>query len=109
MEAPDDTGDKADKKPISEDESPEPLRLETVERQDARSDLRERFLRVVTALVGRTAKFAMAERTDVRAEFGGIDIDFHEVFVRDLQTPIGRQPTALIRVNDIVSVTFDEL
>ena len=76
------------------------------EKQEARSFLRERFLRALTTLVGQKATFQMAGETLVQAEFGGIDLDFQEVFVKDLCTPLGIQPSALLRASDIVSIGF---
>lgn len=77
------------------------------EKQEARAFLRERFLRAMTALVGQKAVFQMAGQTVVHAEFGGIDLNFQEIFVKDLKTPLGIQQTALLRTSDVISIVFE--
>ncbi|XP_066600862.1 gem-associated protein 7-like [Prorops nasuta] len=72
------------------------------EKQEARSFLRERFLRVITGIVGKQAKFQMYENTKVTAEFRGCDVDCSEVFVRNLETPMGKIPEAILRTSDII-------
>lgn len=72
------------------------------EQQEARSFLRERFLRSITSFCNRPASFQLYENTKVQAEFGGSDIDVLNFYVRNLETPLGIQPSALLRTSDIV-------
>ncbi|XP_068085520.1 gem-associated protein 7-like [Anabrus simplex] len=79
------------------------------EKQEARAYLRERFLRAITGLVGRSCKVNMFENTTVTAEFRGSDIDVMHFFVAKLATPMGVFPEALLRTNDIINVHFPDV
>ncbi|XP_033224998.1 gem-associated protein 7-like [Belonocnema kinseyi] len=81
----------------------------TAEKQVARAFLRERFLRVVTGVVGKQAQFHMHENTKVSAEFRGCDTDCLEVFARNLTTPLGKIPEAILRTSDIIYFEMEGL
>ncbi|XP_014230235.1 gem-associated protein 7-like [Trichogramma pretiosum] len=76
-------------------------------KQEARAFLRERFLRVITGIIGKPAKFHLYENTTVAAEFRGCDIDFLELYVRKLSTPLGTIPEAVLRTNDVIHFELD--
>ncbi|KAM6933516.1 gem-associated protein 7 [Xenentodon cancila] len=75
--------------------------------QDARSVLRERFLRCLLAMSNKKVQFNMHEKVKVEATFGASDIDVLNFQVSDLHTPIGVQKEAIIRSQDVISFTFD--
>lgn len=79
----------------------------TPEKQEARTFLRERFLRVITGVIGKPAAFRMHENTKVEAEFRGCDVDCSEIFVRNLETPLGKVPEAILRGTDIISIEIE--
>ncbi|KAK2578885.1 hypothetical protein KPH14_009750 [Odynerus spinipes] len=92
---------------VESNEKNSELDFATPEKQEARAYLRERFLRVITGIVGEKAKFNLYENSNVAGEFRGSDVNCSEVFVRNLQTPLGVVPEAILRVNDIVSMNVD--
>lgn len=51
----------------------------------------------------------MHENTKVSAEFRGCDTDCLEVFVRNLTTPLGKIPAAILRSTDIISMKIEQL
>uniref|UniRef100_UPI00358E570D gem-associated protein 7-like n=1 Tax=Myxine glutinosa TaxID=7769 RepID=UPI00358E570D len=67
-----------------------------------RATLRERFVRCLLALGGRPAEFTMYERLRMRARFTCADVPFSSVAVHDLETPLGKQPAALLRASDVI-------
>uniref|UniRef100_A0A8C3S7F1 Gem nuclear organelle associated protein 7 n=1 Tax=Chelydra serpentina TaxID=8475 RepID=A0A8C3S7F1_CHESE len=75
--------------------------------QQGRVALRERYLRSLFAMVGRTIHFTMYERVNVSAFFDASDIDILNFQVSDLQTPLGVHREALLRCSDIISYTFE--
>ncbi|XP_043271103.1 gem-associated protein 7-like [Venturia canescens] len=79
------------------------------ERQEARAFLRERFLRVITGIVGKPAEFNLHENSKVSGEFRGCDVDGLEVYVRDLDTPLGKVPEAILRTTDIIHFTVKNI
>ncbi|NP_001127920.1 gem (nuclear organelle) associated protein 7 [Nasonia vitripennis] len=81
----------------------------TPDKQEARAFLRERFLRVITGIVGKPAKFHLYENTSVTAEFRGCDIDFLELYVRNLTTPLGTIPEAVLRTNDVILLEMEKV
>ncbi|CAB3388040.1 Hypothetical predicted protein [Cloeon dipterum] len=72
--------------------------------QKLRTEMRERFLRIMTALVGQKCEFTMLEKTVVRAELKGCDRDVQNFCVSNLQTALGVLPQAILRAEDIISV-----
>lgn len=75
--------------------------------QDARSVLREGFLRCLLSMTNKKVQFQMYENVKVEATFGASDIDVLNFQVSDLHTPIGVQKEALIRCQDVISFTFE--
>lgn len=74
--------------------------------QQARSVLRESFLRCLLSMTNKKVQFHMYENVKVDATFGASDIDVLNFQVSDLHTPIGVQKEALIRSQDVISFTF---
>ncbi|XP_012255945.2 gem-associated protein 7-like [Athalia rosae] len=81
----------------------------TPEKQEARTFLRERFLRVISGVIGKEASFQLYENTKVKAEFRGCDIDCLEIFTRNLETPSGKVPEAILRATDVISFEIDNI
>ncbi|XP_029965305.1 gem-associated protein 7 isoform X1 [Salarias fasciatus] len=77
------------------------------EEQQARSALRESFLRCLLSISNKKVQFHMHENVKVEATFGASDIDVLNFQVSNLHTPIGVQKEALIRCQDVISFTFD--
>ncbi|KAM9358733.1 gem-associated protein 7 [Symphorus nematophorus] len=75
--------------------------------QHTRSVLRETFLRCLLAMTNKKIRFHMYEKVKVEATFGASDIDVLNFQVSDLHTPIGVQKEALIRCQDVISLSFD--
>lgn len=75
--------------------------------QHVRSELRERFLRCLLSMANKKVRFHMYENLKMEATFGASDIDVLHFQVSDLHTPIGIQKEALIRCQDVISLTFD--
>lgn len=81
---------------------------EEVQREQLmRSELRERFLRCLLSMANKKVRLSMYENVEVQATFGASDIDVLNFQVSDLHTPIGIQKEALIRSQDVISLTFD--
>ncbi|XP_062033172.1 gem-associated protein 7 [Lepus europaeus] len=74
--------------------------------QRARAALRERYLRSLLAMVGRQVSFTLHEGVRVAARFGAADLDIANLYVSQLQTPIGVQAEALLRCSDVIAYTF---
>ncbi|XP_060113977.1 gem-associated protein 7 isoform X2 [Heteronotia binoei] len=85
--------------------TPNPAELE--QEQQGRVALRERYLRSLLAMAGRSVSFTMYENVSVTALFGASDIDILNFQVSDLQTPLGVQREALLRCSDIVAYSFE--
>lgn len=51
----------------------------------------------------------MHENTKVSAEFRGCDTDCLEIFVRNLTTPLGKIPAAILRSTDIIFMEIEQL
>lgn len=75
--------------------------------QQARSQLRENFLRCLLSTTDKKVQFNMYENVKVEATFGASDIDVLNFQVSNLHTPIGVQKEALIRCQDVISYTFE--
>ncbi|XP_029161982.1 gem-associated protein 7-like [Nylanderia fulva] len=78
------------------------LEFAAPDKQKARAFLRERFLRVLTGIVGKQVEFYLHENTRVLGEFKGCDVECSEIFVRNLKTPLGTIPEAILRSGDII-------
>ena len=72
-------------------------------KQEQRTYLRERFLRLLTSIQKLPAEFTLVNGNTVTANFGSSDVDVLHVQVNNLDTPLGRQPEALLRSTDIIS------
>ncbi|GAB1863505.1 Gem-associated protein 7 [Camponotus japonicus] len=79
------------------------------EKQKARAFLRERFLRVITGIVGKQAEFYLHEDTRLQGEFRGCDIECSEIFVRNLETRMGTIPEAILRNGDIIYLDIGDI
>lgn len=78
-------------------------------KQEQRTILRERFLRMCAAITGQSANICMQEKTNVQCILGHIDIDVQHVQVKDLLTPMGKIPHAVLRLNDVISIQIPDL
>ncbi|KAM7059436.1 gem-associated protein 7 isoform 2-T4 [Molossus nigricans] len=87
-------------------ESPVVHECQESQEQQARANLRERYLRSLLAMVGRQVSFTLHEGVHVTAHFGATDVDVANFYVLQLQTPIGVQAEALLRCSDIIAYTF---
>lgn len=79
--------------------------------QEKRAELRRRFLNVLEYL--KTNQTISPIKLDFHRESTltancclSIDSNFSQILVEDLQTHIGRMPTALIRTNDLTAISF---
>ncbi|XP_011311686.1 uncharacterized protein [Fopius arisanus] len=77
--------------------------------KEARVFLRERFLRFVTGIVGENVTFNLYENSKVSGEFRGCDVDCLDIYLQNLQTPLGQIPGAIIRSSDIISIEVDNI
>lgn len=59
--------------------------------------------------IRKKAKFNLYENSHVTGEFRGSDIDCLELFVRNLETPLGIIPEAILRTNDIISMEVENI
>ena len=80
-------------------------------KQENRVALRSRFLNVLEYL--QKNKTISPIQLDFHREASltathclSVDSTFSQIQVQDLETPIGRMPTALIRTNDLTAVSF---
>ena len=73
----------------------------------ARATLRRNFLMSLIANKGKRVELDVRERNDkMNGVFEGCDCDFSHVLISKLETGIGQQPHAMVRVNDIISIKF---
>ena len=77
-------------------------------KQEKRTFLRERFLRLMAALNSQEADINMYEKTTVSGIIKAIDINVHSLHVSDLKTPMGVLPDATLRLSDTLSVTISD-
>jgi len=85
------------------------LAFATPEKQETRAFLRERFLRVITGIIGKPAEFYLHENTHVSGEFRGCDVECSKIFVKNLETPMGTIPKAILRSDDIICLDIDDI
>ena len=76
---------------------------QTEQQQNQRTILRERFLRLLTSLQEVETCFILHGNMKVVANFGSTDLDIQHIQVSNLKTPLGEQPSALLRTSDIIS------
>ncbi|XP_064408646.1 gem-associated protein 7-like [Latimeria chalumnae] len=81
--------------------------LDLSREQQARSVLRERYLRSLLSMAGREVRFALYDKVHVVALFGASDIYILNFQVSNLQTPLGVQKEALLRCPDIILYSFE--
>jgi gem associated protein 7 len=79
-----------------------PPDFSSVENQEARAFLRERFLTALTGIAGKDCQFRMFDNTKFTAEFRGSDVDVMHLCVRQLKAPLGDLPEAIVRTSDII-------
>ncbi|KAK0096281.1 hypothetical protein PV326_005890 [Microctonus aethiopoides] len=79
------------------------------EMQEARAFLRERFLQFIKGSIGRKATFHLYENSHVPGEFHGLDVDCLDIFVRNLETPLGKVPEAILRATDVISFDIKDI
>ena len=77
-------------------------------KQEKRTFLRERFLRLMAALNNQEADIAMYEKTFVSGVIQAMDINVHSLHVSDLKTPMGVLPDATLRLSDTLSITISD-
>ena len=75
--------------------------------QQQRTFLRSRFLRLIRSLRGRFVEADLFENTKVTGHFLSADIDFFELHFKDLNTPCGTMPNALLRSTDAIVLRVD--
>lgn len=91
-------------------EQPKEAEDELVTRQqEARTYLRQQFLRCMTGLAGHAATFHMHEKTTVKGTFRCCDIEVQNFGVSDLLTALGCHPAATLRAGDVISFTVSDL
>lgn len=78
-------------------------------KQEQRTVLRERFLRMCAALTGQSANICMHEKTNVQCMLGHIDINVQHIQVKELLTPMGKIPHAVLRLDDVISIQIPDL
>lgn len=55
-------------------------------------------------MAGKGCEFRMFDNTNVTAEFRGSDVDVMHFYVRQLKTPLGILPEAVLRTSDIIKM-----
>jgi hypothetical protein len=80
-------------------------------KQEKRAELRSRFLNVLEYLKNNQTISPIEldfhrESSLTATHCLSIDSNFSQLLVQDLQTHIGRLPTALIRTNDLTAISF---
>lgn len=60
-------------------------------------------------VAGKQAEFYLHENTRVMGEFRGCDMECSEIFVRNLQTPMGTVPEAILRNGDIIYLDIGDI
>ncbi|KAK7091388.1 gem-associated protein 7-like [Littorina saxatilis] len=74
------------------------------QKQQQRTFLRERYLRMLASLSGVEASVKMYDKTTVRCLLGASDVDFQHLQVSNLNTPMGVLPNAMLRTKDVISI-----
>ncbi|CAH0563400.1 unnamed protein product [Brassicogethes aeneus] len=76
---------------------------------EANAFLRERYLYFLTSMCGKTAKVRMFDKTEVSCVIKATDINFENVMVSNLKTPLPEvMPHAILRTNDIINITLKD-
>ena len=79
------------------------------QKQDLRTFLRERFLRLCAHIPGQEAFLSLHENTKVSCKLGHIDIDVQHIQTSELKTPMGTIPDATLRTSDVISIKIPDL
>ncbi|VDO40187.1 Gem-associated protein 7, putative [Brugia malayi] len=77
--------------------------------QEQRAELRERFLRLMSFLGGKQIELDMHERTQVTGKFCAVKADQTHYIVDALITPIGLINHAILRMNDTIMISTNDL
>lgn len=77
-------------------------------KQNERAILREKFLRMFKYLQDKESSIEIStyQGANVNGTFRSIDYDISNLHVKNLKTPIGFVPEALLRTSDIVYFKF---
>ena len=78
-------------------------------KQETRTFLRERYLRLMAAINDQYADINMYGKTKVSGTLRAMDINVQSVQISNLQTPIGVIPEAALRLGDIRTISIPEL
>lgn len=60
-------------------------------------------------IVGKQAEFHLYENTHLSGEFRGCDVECNEIFVKNLETPMGKIPDAILRSDDIIYLDIGDI
>ncbi|GJQ73510.1 hypothetical protein Trydic_g13865 [Trypoxylus dichotomus] len=81
--------------------------INEVDQQHARAYLRERFLRSISQLNGKSCSVKMYEGTEVTCKTKAFDPNVETVIVENLQTPLPKLlANAILRCSDIISMEY---
>ncbi len=80
---------------------------EELQQQRDRTKLRERFLKVLNFMEDKQILIETFQGSNVNGVFRSIDYDITNIHVKNLVTPIGCVPEALVRINDVITVSFE--
>jgi hypothetical protein len=78
-------------------------------KQETRTFLRERYLRLMAAINDQNADINMYGKTKVTGTLKAMDINVQSLQISNLQTPIGVIPDATLRLGDIRTISISEL
>lgn len=60
-------------------------------------------------IIGKPTEFYLHENTRVSGEFKGCDMECSKIFVKNLETPMGTIPGAILRTSDIICLDIDNI
>lgn len=60
-------------------------------------------------VLAKDAKFNLYENSKVSGEFQGTDVDCLELYVKNLSTPLGKVPQAILRATDVITFEVENL
>ena len=75
--------------------------------QTNRAILRERFLKVLGYMENKQVEIETFQGSRVSGIFRSMDFDISNMHIKNLMTPIGCVPEALLRTSDVVSIKFE--
>ncbi|CAH1971876.1 unnamed protein product [Acanthoscelides obtectus] len=86
------------------------MREETENKEitDANAFLRERFLYFLSSICGKKeCTFEMYENTVVRGTIKAVDLDFLNIIVENLKTPMSEPiSTGILRPSDVLTISY---